>query len=281
MEDDQDLQMAADQGPLEQGEEVEVTDETLRGDRWNRLTAQLQFQGGIWLITHEDKHNWNKLHHFVYITLALFAGYGVVLEELVKGPQHLPDVVLAVILCVIAFVGRLLSLGFAKTLRDGIICLKNHRQIIDDLEERFEEHGHGGQPTKLSCRTFGNKRPPTRIMVLGSPLAVAMLWSQAFLVPIAYMVYPGDVPGATWFWVAYGLLAGPMVVLGCLRTHWWFEHVNDYNPKKRWEWYDQPATAMRFLLWAIWREPTATPAQERRRQEAQDEAEKKRAGLVC
>ena len=149
--------------PLEESEKIEL--------------LKAQYSGAVQLVAHDDVLNWQKFYNMVYVNLGLLAAYGLVLQA--SQPNRL-------FLAVVALAGVLTGLGFRFTLKEGVNCLKQHKEKVDWLDEVFSEYYNRPRSRFL----FHNNRQNRRELLWCGPILTIGLWVFLALLPIFLAAKP-------------------------------------------------------------------------------------------
>lgn len=138
-----------------------------------------QYAHAIDLYKHEDTLTWNKLNNLLYITTALFTGYGVLATVSTNSPAFDRTDVLLLGICVL---GLLASLAFLWTLVAGVRYLDARKAMAMHIEEQLVMAGGTRVIAIVDPRLSWLRRSPTRHLLRGLPIALAVAWLAAIVV---------------------------------------------------------------------------------------------------
>ena len=139
-----------------------------------------QYDRAIQLYLHEDTLNWEKLRNYVYITVAMVAAGGFLLEESFTDPTEL-GVVRGGVVLVICVLGLLLSIGYSVALWSGIKFQRAHKESVTLLEDQYiAEGGIRLLPYRSRSVSVVGRNAPTTYLLQYTPVVGMVVWLVTF-----------------------------------------------------------------------------------------------------
>lgn len=166
-----------------------------------------KLEAGVALVCHEDSLNWSKFNHMLYSNAGLIALFGAI-----AGSSGALSSLNWAFLPIVAGLGSLVSYLFFVTLRAGICCLENHKEIVKAMDRMLadvEGQTLAGvtspeiqiEQMKLGAVSLG-KRGPSRILLFQGPVIFMLLWAVTFMITTAHTVWTkGLEPLLSWMGV--------------------------------------------------------------------------------
>lgn len=137
------------------------------------LTKQLSL--AIDLYTHEDKLNWSKVRHLLYITAGLSALLSFILKNRVDFVEAIGNPV-----CLVSLFGIMISLGFFVAILFGVIYMWNRKMEVFNIESLLMKYGGvsilGFKDSSYSNRYSYKTLSPTMVVLVAFPLGITIFW---------------------------------------------------------------------------------------------------------
>ena len=146
---------------------------------------QEHYRVAMELYRHEDDLNWRKLHNMFYVNAGLFAIVGFLVK--VEDAEIIKILVNSDPVRVVAFIGAVVSIGFAVAIICGVHYMLNRKDTVTLIEDELYNHGLEKIVSRSYRQGFWNRLYRiswTTYMLRVMPVVFFLAWIVVLFVPL-------------------------------------------------------------------------------------------------